>query len=272
MAKILVPEINDILSWDTDDEPTFDTMVKFSNGREVSWGALVTQTNGDAWSWLDTLQKHQAGKHDQSTHGKGSATGKIPKYTERDVKLKATTRVIDGLDVGKLDDARVGKFGMGGGPQQGAIASYTSGDYKIINQGLRKDSLSPQARQIVTQVDKAIDSNAVVEDLDVFRVAEKGRLPKGLKVGDTFTDKAYLSTSKHNPNSTDARARDAYGEILGWTKDPVTMTVRVPKGTKALDLGAYSKYSQEAEVLFPRETKLKVLSMDGNQLEVEVVS
>jgi len=71
-TNLLIPELNGVVSWDNENGFDLTTTIRLPTGREVSFQSLVTQTNGDAFDWFaGELQKHLAGKHDQSTHGNG---------------------------------------------------------------------------------------------------------------------------------------------------------------------------------------------------------
>lgn len=74
MPKLLAPDFGGVWSWEGELTPA--TMLKLSNGREVSLGSIITLTNGDVLYWLDkqTIEKHLAGQHDQSTHGHGNSS------------------------------------------------------------------------------------------------------------------------------------------------------------------------------------------------------
>lgn len=139
MAKILIPEINDVLSWDTDEPPTYETMVKFSNGREVSWGSLVSQTNGDAWNWLDGLTKHLAGKHDQSTHAGKKSYGSIDDLVKDGMSLQNSIDELYDSSIDKVANGNVAmrvlleRTGKGGKPE--VVASVADLDGEPIYRG-----------------------------------------------------------------------------------------------------------------------------------------
>lgn len=71
MPKLLAPEYGGVWSWEGELLPS--TILKLSDGREVSLSSLITLTNGDVLEWLEEqeVEKHLAGQHDQSTHGRG---------------------------------------------------------------------------------------------------------------------------------------------------------------------------------------------------------
>jgi hypothetical protein len=95
MPKLLAPEYGGVWSWEGELLPS--TKLKLSNGVEISLSSIITQTNGDVLEWLDEqkIEKHLAGKHDQSTHGHGSS----------EIKTMTTAQARDfiiGLDYGNL--------------------------------------------------------------------------------------------------------------------------------------------------------------------------
>jgi len=61
-------------SWSWNGELTEDSIITFANNDQMSFGALIGHTHGDALQWwldegMQGVSKHLAGQHDQSTHG-----------------------------------------------------------------------------------------------------------------------------------------------------------------------------------------------------------
>lgn len=85
MPKLVAPEYGGVWSWEGELTPS--TMLKLSDGREVSLSSIITLTNGDVLEWLDTqtIQKHMLGQHDQSTHARREVAG-VPKNVDLDGK------------------------------------------------------------------------------------------------------------------------------------------------------------------------------------------
>lgn len=126
-----------------------------------------------------------------------------------------------------------------------AVRSYTGNGYVQINDNLRAgDPPSPKAKKI----DQAIAKSRTTQDIIVQRGAYlKGDVVSQLKVGDTFQDKGFLSTST------------AHG--FGGS---VRMRILVPKGNPALSVSRISHHKGEKEVILPRNQKLKIVNMRVN--------
>lgn len=173
--------------------------------------------------------------------------------------------------------------------QRVAIKGYTGVDYKHINKLLRTgeavDSLRAHLEKEIADIDSAIDENGVIEEparvfrgiigyapgTSGFNGTDWSQVMKDLKVGDVFTDEAYMSTS-----NKPAIAYGFFGAGLGasgytGSKDSpsnqefestnanVFFSIDLPAGSKALGIpDDFSTSSREEEVLLPRGTKLKV--------------
>jgi hypothetical protein len=80
-----------------------------------------------------------------------------------------------------------------------------------------------------------------------------------LKVGDVFNDPGYFSSS------TDSFVADSFARGAGADE---TATVLKIEGTNGVDISPLSRYSDEAEILFPRDSSFEVISrtLDGNNV------
>jgi hypothetical protein len=107
MPKLLAPEYGGVWSWEGELLPS--TILKLSDGREVSLSSLITLTNGDVLEWLDEQQveKHLAGQHDQKTHGHGKVGGEFDSSV-RNMRKQAQSFVkVAGEDVvGKVPESQ----------------------------------------------------------------------------------------------------------------------------------------------------------------------
>ena len=164
--------------------------------------------------------------------------------------------------------------------QLDSLIQYTngSGNYSLVNTGLRE----PGFWETQKTIDKA---SKIAKDLDIlikeapslstpittFRgISEKDIADSisKLKVGDTFTDKAFVSTSL-NPKIGTRFARDK-GIILeivnpAGTKGVFPIGFRAEVGKKlATGPGA------ESEWLLPRNTTFRITAIDGNTVKVIV--
>lgn len=133
--------------------------------------------------------------------------------------------------------------------------TYSGGSYTAINAHLRSggDPTKGHYAASVAQMDKEF---AAVPGLDhdivtIRKMADKGPFndaPPYMEPGGVFEDKGYSSTSK-DPGAW-------YGGVA--------MQVRIPKGSKVLDLNhtTGSQHSHEQEILLNRGSKYKIVS-DG---------
>jgi hypothetical protein len=178
-----------------------------------------------------------------------------------------------------LNSQRAKGFTSESYPEQlDSLINYTngSGDYSLVNIGLRQPGFWKNEKDIqkVTKITKDIDAlikNAPVLDTPIttFRgISEKEIVDNllELKVGDVFTDKAFVSTSL-NPKIGTRFARDK-GVVLEIT-NPVGTKGIFPIGYRAevgekLAIGP----GAESEWLLPRNTKFRVTGVEGNTIKV----
>ena len=154
-----------------------------------------------------------------------------------------------------------------------SVAAYASNDHKIINGTLRgREPDSPAANPNVRQwrnpatVEKeARKVRKVIKGLDDGMrpvpetvMSRRGidnevfqRMQEHLRVGDRFTDAAFVSTSV-NPT-------------FRWVTGENTMNVILTEGTPALWTDKRTQYSTEVEVIVGRGTTFEVVSMDAER-------
>lgn len=134
-----------------------------------------------------------------------------------------------------------------------AVETYTSQAYENINSMLRgKVEGDMESKMIVDTLDYAIEKSKVPFDISVYRgvrYAEdlKNFFTNDAKVGGTWSDPAYLSTSLDKTSFSAFKGAD------------VSFKINVPKGSSGAFLnGDLSKYPNEAEMLLPRGTKFRI--------------
>ena len=122
---------------------------------------------------------------------------------------------------------------------------YLSSGYHFINSSLRKNSVPPEALRL----DSLFFSSP--RNWTVYRGMNSTFL-RNLKVGDEFTDKAFVSTSveafKATPFSSSVHRDDGLIE-------KTLVRIRIPKGQKIL-FGD----REEREIILPRNTRFRVKS------------
>ena len=133
-----------------------------------------------------------------------------------------------------------------------AVHAYTRGDgyYDRLNEALRTgkadriSSVAPMANVLDNALDKMPKHKGTV-----YRVTDlPDHVSKSIKQGNVFSDPAFMSTSQKD-----------MGKAFG---SQYRFTIFNPKSGR--DVKAYSKYSSEDEVLFPRQTKFDILKVDNN--------
>lgn len=158
-----------------------------------------------------------------------------------------------------------------GTPEGASVANYTGLSHDAINQVLRAPydhKLTPEdiAQQLggadlkttIADMDKAFEVGGVTLDEPVTLYRGIGKsYAKDLDVGELRTDLGFMSVS--------------YDEsIASWhatnNKGGVNMVVRVPSGKTVI---AGSK--DESELIFPRNTRFKVVSKTKTEIVVEVL-
>jgi len=153
--------------------------------------------------------------------------------------------------------------------QKEAISAYTSGNlngvnYTEMNRYLNgKESFSGEKKDKYDNAIKEIDSTITNKlDKDVMVYRGTSIKPENLKVGTEITNKGFTSTS------TD---KDIATEFADF-KEGSVIKIRAKKGTKALFVGNNSGagYNEE-ELLFGRNTKIKIVENGANGIIGEIV-
>ena len=129
--------------------------------------------------------------------------------------------------------------------------------YMHINHALRHGkSISGEAKKMVPILDKL--TNRKLDEMTVFR----GISPRAfgrLKVGMTFTDKGFASTSKN------LKTASCFGYFA--------MKIRVPAGSKGFDIGSRAgKGYKEQEVLLRRNSQFRIDKISSDPGGHNVVS
>jgi hypothetical protein len=154
-----------------------------------------------------------------------------------------------------------------------SLLGYKAMDYQWMNADLRasKGSMAripEDDRQYFEAIDAVHARSPLRRDVIVHRSIDDassvfGAAAAGSLVGKGWTEHGYVSTS------ADPKVAEGFG-----TQQQVTMRVRVPKGTGAVQL---SGREYESELLLQRGLKLKVTADSGpganpRMLDVEVVA
>lgn len=173
-----------------------------------------------------------------------------------------------GKTVAKLSSKTKGKSGsknISKEDMDNAVFEYTTSRYQTINKNLRNEkSLTKKDTKLVNDLDSAIDNSSIPSGTVLYRGTSPEAL--GIKtninkmtsadvkslVGTTFTDKAYMSTSKSKAAASNFSGRGDYS-------GKVNFIITTKGNKKGLDVGSNSNFGKkEKEVILPRNTKLKI--------------
>lgn len=165
---------------------------------------------------------------------------------------------------------------------QAVIKDYYQGGAYDVNNYLREGGKVVN-NPMASKLSQILDNNEVKAPTTVYRKVNSGKLitqkdsyyadnPElafpDLKVGDTFTDKGFMSTSKSNN-------LERFNPDSDMFEGDTELVIKLPKGVKALDLqpiadkGLSAGYESEQEVLLQHGLKLKVTSIENKPLPYE---
>lgn len=146
-----------------------------------------------------------------------------------------------------------------------SLKSYTQGGYQQINDYLVGDEYY-QRGEDVKNINSAIRKFKLDKDLITFR-GTKAKYFKGVSEGDVISGKVFYSTSLDKD-----QAMAFYNEIKDYYEEEAKfLEIHVPKGSKALYIGANTNYEvNEKELLLSNKLKYKVKKIDGDQMVLEV--
>lgn len=146
-----------------------------------------------------------------------------------------------------------------------SLKSYTQGGYQQINDYLVGDEYY-QRGEDVKNINSAIKKFTLDKDLITFR-GTKAKYFKGVSEGDVISGKVFYSTSLDKD-----QAMAFYNDIKDYYEEEAKfLEIHVPKGSKALYIGANTNYEvNEKELLLSNKLKYKVKKIDGDQMVLEV--
>jgi hypothetical protein len=127
--------------------------------------------------------------------------------------------------------------------QRQALDLYTQDSY-TFNQNARKEAAP--ANPETASLDKLIDGYKLPREMTVYRTIGWQRNQELLKhVGDSFSDPGFMSTTL---DKSKIDKPSSYIEI------------QIPKGSHGFPVGSLSNFPEEAEILFPRNSRLEIVS------------
>jgi hypothetical protein len=182
------------------------------------------------------VEKHLAGKHDQSSHA-NRLSAQSPDFSDSEKQAIASYSGLETLQVNHK---------LRGLPTKGILPSVF-------------DLRETEIESIVTNLDSAIDKSTLKSTLKLQREMPVKSIPSSLfgnSVGKTISDKGFLSLRN---------TQDKIPARNGFVK----MIVTAPAGSKALDL-SFINPNAMGEIIFPRGTKIKITSVRGQMSDTIV--
>lgn len=129
-------------------------------------------------------------------------------------------------------------------PEAESIQAYTADWYFDINDNLRKGRKSDaETQKMINDLDTALEkSSRMPSDALSYRGVDG----LNLRIGQTVTDKAFVSTSLNKSKAAE------------FTTSGTMLEIKVPKGSKAMYLNSLSDYKDEKELLLGRGSSFKI--------------
>ena len=219
----------------------------------------------------EEVLKH--GSHDQKTHGSwatGESVSDINEWNKTELAKYPSREAQEAYLLDNILSQRM--EGFTGREFYSAVEKYQTLLGYNMNEALRDPQISTdQLAYEIAGLDGAIESAPPLKsDITVYRGIKGNGLDffEGLKKGDVYTDKGFVSTTL----DTDVATKFA---VQGNMYQGVILRMKLPAGTKGLYptsvTGLTSLSSREAEFLLPRDTSFKVINNEGKVWDVEVV-
>ena len=137
--------------------------------------------------------------------------------------------------------------------QRQALDMYTQNSSANFNNLARLGS-GPDTPEI-QHLDKLVGSYELPSDVTVYRTVGWTRTKEILDhIGESFSDPGFMSTT------LDKSAIDKPGTYI---------EIQIPKGSKAFPVGSLSNFPEEAEILFPRNSRLQIISHEPRTQNTE---
>lgn len=138
-----------------------------------------------------------------------------------------------------------------------ALKNYTGSMYVDLNARLRAGKpISKGDKKDFEQMQKAFSAASTTENMTVFR-GINGEKFANLKPGESFSDKAYSSTST---NKDTANVFSGYGDTQS------ILNIEVPKGSRAISAESFSAFKSggksENEIILDKDANYVVTKVD----------
>lgn len=262
---------------------TGETLSPKSESKPVASKAPQVPAENSKPSMQNVVEKLQA-KKSKSTkqtlatakpQGKKAGTADNPNFVDTDrlpIVEIANNAEYTSLDHLNGDELHGDNYGFSDhqkklSPQaKSGVFEYRNSGGGGVNDFLRGYSgASAKTRAAITGLDEATN-HKISKPLVVYRApgSESGMSPENMKIGDSFTDKAFVSTSLDPNHSANEFGHSEDVSYDGRKK--ILFRIELPKGSRSQYIGnilegeRYDRMSKmEQEVLLPRGTKFIVV-------------
>ena len=142
--------------------------------------------------------------------------------------------------------------------QQSTLIDYKGNEAYLVNDALRSGQYVDDWGEEISSLDKIIELSPPLDrDITVGRYLKGNQSLSNLQVGQSFEDKAFMSTSL---NAVEVNKQ-------GWGSSNARMDIEIPKGSRGLfldgALGELSEIPEEREFLLPRNSRLELLAIQS---------
>jgi hypothetical protein len=252
LAAALLPALKKIVSSNaivTGDEDKWITLPKSGEHVLLGEGGEVKAGMGGKFTGK-TISQVKGSKSKQPL-----ATAKTAATTaaKEQPKPAATAKLLTGNKAHQA--AKAGNLSQA---ETSALKNYTGSMYVDLNSRLRNDKPPAKAdKKDFEQMQKAFASAATSDPINVFR-GVNGAQFANLKPGESFTDKAYTSTSTN---------KDTANVFSGYGDSQAILNIEVPKGSRAISAESFSAFKGsngkgEGEIILDRNGKYEVTRVD----------
>lgn len=254
LAAALLPALKKIVSNNTvvtGDADKWITLPKSGEHVLLGEGGEVKAGMGGKFTGKTISQvKENKSKQAPPATAKTAATTTA---TKEQPKPAATAKSLTGSKAHQA--AKAGNLSQA---ETSALKNYTGSMYVDLNSRLRNDKPPAKAdKKDFEQMQKAFASAATSDPINVFR-GVNGAQFANLKPGESFTDKAYTSTSTN---------KDTANVFSGYGDSQAILNIEVPKGSRAISAESFSAFKGnngkgEGEIILDRNGKYEVTKVD----------
>lgn len=142
-----------------------------------------------------------------------------------------------------------------------ATQKYTATSYGRTNKSLRADKSSPTA----TLIDQYIDAAPKFKGRELYRGIGRELYQTIISSNSkTLIDKAFMSSTEYYSTAEHFSRRTGKGGVL-------VLTGALDKAAQAPQSVAFDDEEGEAEYIFPRNTRMKIIKIEGEKIFVKVL-